>query len=110
MLGIEILKYFKKQEMLLADTKQNHNVSSDIIESDFGIYKDKKSPNKLFGITPFILFIPLHSKLVNESVAKTFNFKERLCKVKLRDIDAFAKKHMSTNWVKERTKTLRNVG
>lgn len=76
MLGVKMLEYFKKQEMLLADTKQNHNISSDIIESDFGIYKDKKSPNKLFGITPFILFIPLHSKLVNESVTKTFNFKE----------------------------------
>lgn len=110
MLGIKMLEYFKKQEILLTDTKQNHNISSDIIESGFGIYKDKKSPNKLFGITPFILFIPLHSKLANESVTKTFNFKERLCNVKLRDIDAFAKKNMSTNWVKERTKTLRNVG
>lgn len=73
-------------------------------------HKDKKSLNKLLGITPFILFIPLHSKLVNESVTKTFNFKERLCNVKLRDIDAFAKKHMSTNWITERTKTLGNVG
>jgi hypothetical protein len=83
---------FSTLQMLLADTKQNHNISSDIIESDFGICKDKKSPNKLFGITPFILFILLHSKLVNESVTKTFNFKERLGNVKLRDIDAFAKK------------------
>lgn len=48
MLGVKMLEYFKKQEMLLADTKQNHSISSDIIESDFGIYKDKKSLNKLF--------------------------------------------------------------
>lgn len=27
-----------------------------------------------------------------------------------KDIDAFAKKHMSINWVTERTKQLKNVG
>jgi hypothetical protein len=110
MLGIEMLEYFKKQEAILIDAKQNHNISSDIIESNFGIYKEKKSPNKLYGITPFVLFIPLHAKLANESVTKTFNFKERLCNVKLKDIDAFAKEHMSTNWVTERNKTLKNAG
>lgn len=97
MLGVEILEYFKKQEVILGDAEQKHNISSDIIESKFGIYKEKKSPNKLYGITPFVLFIPLHAKLANESVTKTFNFKERLCNVKLKDIAAFAKEQMSTN-------------
>lgn len=92
MLGVKMLEYFKKHEMLLADTKQNHKISSDIIASDFGIYKDKKSPDRLFGISPFILFIPLHSKFMNESVTKTFNFKERLCNIKLRDIDTLLEK------------------
>lgn len=55
MLGVKMLEYFKKYGMLLTDTKQKHKISSDIIHSDFGVYKDKKSPNKLFGITPFIL-------------------------------------------------------
>lgn len=40
----------------------------------------------------------------------TFNFKERLCNVKLKDIDTFANNHMSTNWVTVRTKQLKNVG
>ncbi len=81
MLGVKMLEYFKKHEMLLADTKQNHKIFSDIIAS--GIYKDKKSPDKLFGISSFILFIPLRSKFMNESVTKTFNFKKRLCNIKL---------------------------
>lgn len=97
MLGIHMLEYFKKKEALLVISADNHNISSDIIESNFGIYKVKKSPNKLYGITPFVLFMPLHSKLGNDSVAKTFDFKERLCNVKLKDIDTVAKKHMSTN-------------
>lgn len=108
-LGFEMLNYFKKEEALLMDDRQIDNISSDIIESDFGIYKEKKSPNKLYGITPFVLIIPLYPKLVNKSVTQIFDFKERLVNVKLKDIDAFTKKHMSKNWVTERTKTLKNV-
>lgn len=110
MLGIEIVEYFKEQEVKLSGNNGSRNISSDIIESTFGIFKQKKSPNKLYGITPFVLFIPLHAKLENKSATKSFNFKERLCNVKLKDVDAFAKKHMSINWVTERTKQLKNVG
>ena len=53
--------------------------------------------------------IPLYPKVVNESVTKTFNFKERLVNVKLKDIDAWATEHLSKNWVTERTKTLKQV-
>ena len=91
MLGIGILGYLKEHEAKLKGSYESRNISSDIIESTFGIFKQKKSPNKLYGITPFVLFIPLHAKLENKSAAKTFNFKERLCNVKLKDIDAFAK-------------------
>ena len=58
------------------------NISSDIIESTFGIYKSKKSPNKLYGVTSFVLTIPLYPKVSNESVTKTINFKERIVNVK----------------------------
>ena len=109
MLGIRMLDYFKKEEALLVDDVQNDNISSDIIESDYGIFKMKKSPNKLYGITPFVLLIPLYPKLVNKSVSDTFNFKERLVNVKLKDIDTWAAKNMSTNWVTERTKIFRKA-
>ena len=109
MLGIRMLDYFKKEEALLVDDVQNDNISSDIIESDYGIFKSKKSPNKLYGITPFVLLIPLYPKLVNKSVTDTFNFKERLVNVKLKDIDTWAAKNMSTNWVTERTKIFRKA-
>ena len=44
--------------------------------------------------------------VADENAAKTFNFKERLVNVKLKDIDAYASEHMSTNWITERTKIL----
>ena len=74
-----MLDYFKKEEALLVDDVQNDNISSDIIESDFGIFKSKKSPNKLYGITPFVLLIPLYPKLVNKSVIFAHRF--RMCKL-----------------------------
>ena len=46
---------------------------------------------------------------MNKFVAKTFHIKERLENVKLKDIDAYASEHMSTNWVAERTKILHRV-
>ena len=73
---------------------KSHNITSDIIESTFGVFKQKKSPNKLCGITHFVLFIPLHAKLENDSATKTFNFKERLCNVKLRTLMFSKKTHV----------------
>ena len=68
MLGNRMIEYFNKEASLLTGSVlQKDNLSSDIIESDFGIFKCKKSPNKLYGITPFALIIPLYPKLVNKS-------------------------------------------
>ena len=107
-LGVKMIEYLDKEEQLL--TKDMCiNISSDIIESTFGIYKSKKSPNKLYGITPFALMIPLYPKIANKVVTKKINFKERIVNVKLKDIDAWANKHLSKNWVTERTKTLKHA-
>jgi hypothetical protein len=106
--GIKMLEYFKREEALLTGN-MSINISSDIIESTFGIYKSKKSPNKLHGVTSFVLTIPLYSKVANESVTKTINFKERIVNVKLKDISAWSTKHLPKNWVTERTKTLKKV-
>ena len=46
-----MLEYFKREE---APLTVSINLSSDIIESTFGIYKSKKSPNKLYGVTSFV--------------------------------------------------------
>nr|WP_295280526.1 hypothetical protein [uncultured Prevotella sp.] len=106
--GIKMLEYFNREEALLT-ANMSINISSDIIESTFGIYKSKKSPNKLYGVTSFVLTIPLYPKVSNESVTKTINFKERIVNVKLKDISTWSTEHLSKNWVTERTKTLRKV-
>ena len=46
------------------------NASSDVIESLFGIYKAKKSPNPLHGVTPFVLLLPLHVRIHSSEKGK----------------------------------------
>lgn len=108
-LGLEMLDYFRKETELLGNSTNVHHISSDIIESDFGIYKTKQSPNKLYGITPLVLILPLYPKSTDYSVADKQDFKERLANVKLKDVEVWAKDHLLPNSVSRRSKTLKKV-
>lgn len=105
-LGMEMLDYFRRETKLLEDNRQVHHISSDIIESAFGIYKAKKSPNKLYGITSLVMILPLYSKTTDYSVADNQDFKVRLANVKLKDVGVWAKDHLLPNSVSLRSKTL----
>lgn len=107
--GLEMVAYFDRQAALLADSGDVRHISSDIIESDFGIFKAKKSPNKLYGITSLVLMLPLYPKIADSSCVGTFAFKSRLANVKLKDIDAWAKDNLPPNPVTIRTRTLQNA-
>lgn len=109
-LGMEMLDYFRRETELLEDNRQVHHISSDIIESDFGIFKAKKSPNKLYGITSLVLILPLHPKTTDYSVADKQDFKVRLANVKLKDVEVWAKNHLLPNSVSLRSKTLKKAG
>lgn len=82
-----LLEYLEKEASFLESEEDVHNNSSDIIESISGTCKAGKFPNKPHGITPFILFVPVHEKLTNKNNACYFNFKERLENVTLKQID-----------------------
>lgn len=104
--GIKMLEYFQTQAAVLDGEKQIRHISTDIIESDFGILKAKVSPNKLYGFTPMVLILPLYPKIAVYSDAEKQNFKERLANVKLKDIDLWAKENLSPHRVALRSKTL----
>lgn len=109
-LGLEMLDYFDKISEVSDNVKGIVNISSDIIESVFGVYKGKMSTNKLNGITSLVLLLPLYPKVAVYSVRKKQDFKERLANVKLADVDLWAKENLSENVVSKRIKTLKNVG
>lgn len=104
--GIRMLDYFKTQAEMLNGITQIRHISTDIIESDFGILKSKISPNKLYGFTTMVLILPLYPKITVYSDAEKQNFKVRLANVKLKDIGLWAKENLSPNRVALRSKTL----
>jgi hypothetical protein len=54
-----IKTYIKKEYSKLSDTNKTWHVSSDVIESLFGDYKECKPPNKMNGVTKQIFILPL---------------------------------------------------
>lgn len=108
-LGLELLDYFEKLDEVETNVVGTANISSDIIESIFGMYKSKQSPNKLYGITPLVLLLPLYPKITVYSADKKQDFKERLANVKHADLDLWAKENLSENMVALRSKTLKNA-
>lgn len=110
MVGTRMFLYLDEEVKLLNRKDDVHNLSSDIIESTFGIFKSRKSPNKLCGVTSFCLFIPVNASLSTEDLRKSFNFKEHLENVRLPEIKKWREKNLLTNWVVVRTATLNMAG
>ena len=104
-LAVSIANFLEKEAAWLGED-EIHNNSSDIIESAFGIYKGRKSPNKLYGVTSMVLMLPLFGKLAKTKTAETYDFKQRLENVKVQDIRKWEKQHLPDNLVAKREKIL----
>ena len=84
-LGDMIISYLNREEGLLEDD-ETHNICSDIIESTFGYFKDRMSPNKNNGYTPLVLLIPLRLQLSTIEDCRSFNAKTVIGNTKMEDI------------------------
>lgn len=104
-LSLAIIGFLRKETEWMKDGEV-HNNSSDIIESSFGVYKERKSPNKLYGVTSMVLMLPVYEKLSDEESARNYNFKEHLENVKTYSISLWSKDHLLENLVTKRLNTL----
>ena len=104
-LGIHILDYLNR-EISFMDKKESHNASSDTIESTFGVTKARKSDDKLAGVTPIILMIPLRLHFADKTKRVEFNFKERLEVGRHRHIKEWTDVNLSPNLVVKRLETI----
>lgn len=109
-LGEAIIGFLKEEVSLVSSKLVAHNNSSDIIESIFGRYKARKSSNKLNGVTSFVLFIPIYTRLIHKKQARSFDFKLALKERRMAEIEAWSQKNLSPNLVQLRTKQLKNAG
>lgn len=109
-LAESINQFLIKETMLLGEDIKAHNNSSDILESLFGMYKARKSSNKLNGVTSFILFAPIYNRLRDSSKCIKFDFKNALEEKRMSHIDAWAKENLTPNLVQLRIKRLGKIG
>lgn len=104
-----LLGYFRKETSLLKTEEESHNVSSDIIESAFGYFKERKSDNRMYGVTGFVMVLPLHTKLCTPEAARNFDFKGCLERTRCSDLKAWKKQNLPENLVAKRVRVLGNA-
>lgn len=104
-LGKLIMDYIDRETSFMEE-EEAHNASSDPIESTFGVTKARKSDDKLAGVTPIILMIPLRLHLAEKNRRVNFNFKERLETGRHRHIKEWTDENLSPNLVVKRLNTI----
>ena len=104
-----MLGYFRKETALFNAEEDAHNVSSDIIESSFGYFKERKSYNRMHGVTGFVMILPLHTKLSALESARNFDFKSCLKRTHSADLKAWSRQSLPENLAAKRMRILRNA-
>ena len=92
-----VKKYMMEEYKKIPSQDCIWNASSDIIESLFGTYKSRRSPNSLNGVMPYVFLLPLLTTINEDSYESEINFKEALESVFLRDIEEWKNKKLSGN-------------
>jgi hypothetical protein len=98
--------WLREEIRKLPSEKTCWNASSDIIESIFGVYKKRKPPNPLHGVTAFALLLPLHTRIGAKGKVINFDFKNSLESVFMSDIEQWKKEKLTENQVYKRIKKL----
>ena len=104
-IGTFILEYLDRETSFLNED-ESHNASTDTIESTFGVVKARKSDDKLAGVTPIILMMPLRLHFADKIRRVNFNFKERLETGRHRHIKEWTDVNLSPNLVIKRRETI----
>lgn len=100
-----ILEYLDNEVALLKDGEAHH-ASSDGIERTFGILKARRSDDKLAGVTPIVLMLPLRQALAPLDNFWQLNYKEHLENNKISDIEEWCQKNLRENLTQKRINTL----
>ena len=108
-LGTMMVGYFTHEVSLLESDTAVHNVSSDIIESLFGCFKQRKSPNRMYGVTGFILVLPLETRLGTLEDARKIDFKACLERNHIADVKAWERENLPENLAAKRARVLRHA-
>jgi uncharacterized protein YoxC len=107
--GNALAQYFQELKRKLPKEETTWHCSSDIIESLFGYYKNRKSPNPMNGVTKQILWLPLTTAIDSKNGVLHLNFKEYLEKNTLANINKWRESHLPKNQTLKRKNVLKNT-
>lgn len=104
-----IYHYLRLEHVKTSVSGTPWHASSDVIESLFGLYKAKKSPNPLYGVTGFVHLLPLYTCLGSTTSAGSVDFKKSLEQVFLKDIHQWGRDNLTENLAIKRNKKLKSA-
>lgn len=102
----KVVEYLNQECMLLTEEHPVHNVTSDLIESDFGILKASLPSNKINGFTLSVLYIPIKAKLGALSNASKVNIGEIMKRQTIENVKLWKEKKLSKNSMAKRRNLL----
>ena len=105
----ESIDEFLEEQIKSVTQEIAYNNSSDIVESIFGKFKARISPNKLNGVTTFILFLPICAKLNSDSQTEKYDFKGALEGKRMAHIENWKRENLTPNLAYLRTKILKKT-
>ena len=108
--GLDMWEYLQEECKLLQSDTDVHIVSSDIIESCFGVFKAMKSPDKLCGVTKHALVLPLAINFISKESRESFDFIAAMENVHYKDLDEWAGFNLYGNPTQERKDLTRKIG
>lgn len=106
-IGADIIQYLFDEAFIMPEGIKKINLSSDIIESTFGLYKGKKSPDKLCGVRRSVLLIPLYGKLSTPEGREKFDTAGIMASVRMKDVKEWLGNNLLDNWTVQRNLALR---
>lgn len=106
-IGADIIQYLFDEAFIMPEGIKKINLSSDIIESTFGLYKCKKSPDKLVGVRRSVLLIPLYGKLCTPEDRERFDTAGIMASVRMKDVKEWLGNNLLDNWTVQRNIALR---
>lgn len=101
-----VTDYLDKESEILTEGHPIHNISSDIIESEFGIFKESMPSNKTNGFTESILYIPLKSKAGVLANAGKINIKTIMERRTVKEVELWKAECLRPNPMVKRRKLL----
>jgi hypothetical protein len=101
-----LLSYIKQESKLLTDEQTVHNISTDIIESKFGVHKAKMPSCRTAGFTESVLHLPLSTKFCTLDNARNVDVVSIMERTTMGMVEDWKLSHLKKNPMSKRKQKL----